>query len=46
MKRLFKQSQIVAQLDSCEAELKAALQILTVGGHFQNRSSLIFVAKD
>jgi hypothetical protein len=31
IKRLFKQNDITAQLDRCEAELKTALQIFTVG---------------
>jgi hypothetical protein len=35
IKRLFKQSEITAQLDSCETELKAALGIFTVG-HYVN----------
>jgi hypothetical protein len=31
IKRLFKQNEITAQLDTCEVELKAALQAFTVG---------------
>jgi hypothetical protein len=31
IKRLFKQNEIIAELDRCEAELKASLQIFGVG---------------
>jgi hypothetical protein len=31
LKRLFKQSELVAQLDTCETELKVALEDFTVG---------------
>jgi hypothetical protein len=30
IKRLFKRSEIAAQLDACEAELKAMLRVFTV----------------
>jgi hypothetical protein len=31
IKRLFKQSELVTQLDTCETELKTALEEFTVG---------------
>ncbi|KAJ6530583.1 P-loop containing nucleoside triphosphate hydrolase protein [Mycena capillaripes] len=39
IRRLFKQSEITARLDSCETELKVALSIFTIGRSSSNASS-------
>jgi hypothetical protein len=38
LKRLFRKSEIAAQLDSCERELRAASEIFTVGPHEHERT--------
>jgi hypothetical protein len=46
IKRLFKKNEITAQLDNCEAELKAALTVFTVGWYLGTKTSLTFAFED
>ena len=45
IKRLFKQNEIIAELDQCEAELKASLQIFGVGLKFGTMARLTLLSQ-